>query len=111
MARKSTIYGTTGHSLLGLVCLREYQWVPPCFSRGKQRFSVAQKSTTLITRFRAGFENPGLKPIPKIMNCFSAGLKSSSPLLKQGAPTGSHADTSAPHFVVAGAKARSFLRG
>jgi hypothetical protein len=38
-------------------------------------------------RFSAGLENPGLKPIPEGVNRFSAGLKSSSPLLKQGAPT------------------------
>jgi hypothetical protein len=33
----------------------------PCFSRGEQRFSVAQRSWTLITRFSAGVENSGLK--------------------------------------------------
>jgi hypothetical protein len=58
-----------------------------CFSRGEQRFSVAEKSWTLMIRFSAGLENPGLKPVLSEMNRFSAGLKSSSPLLKQGAPT------------------------
>jgi hypothetical protein len=33
----------------------------PCFSRGEQRFSVAQRSWTLIVRFSAGLENSGLK--------------------------------------------------
>jgi hypothetical protein len=34
-----------------------------CFSRGEQRFSVAEKSSTLIMRFSVGLENPGLKPL------------------------------------------------
>ncbi len=34
-----------------------------CFSRGEQRFSVAETSWTLIMRFSAGLENPGLKPV------------------------------------------------
>jgi hypothetical protein len=34
-----------------------------CFSRGKQRFSVAVKSLALIMRFSAGPEHPGLKPV------------------------------------------------
>jgi hypothetical protein len=50
-------------------------------------FSVAEKSWTLIMRFSAGLENPGLKARLFGMNRLSAGLKSSSPLLKQGAPT------------------------
>jgi hypothetical protein len=32
-----------------------------CFSRGEQRFSVAEKSWTLIMRFSAGLEYPELK--------------------------------------------------
>jgi hypothetical protein len=35
----------------------------PCFSRGEQRFSFAQRSSTLIMRFSAGLENPGLKSL------------------------------------------------
>jgi hypothetical protein len=31
-----------------------------CFSRGEQRFSVAEKSWISIMRFSAGLENPGL---------------------------------------------------
>ncbi len=50
----------------------------PCFSRGEQRFSVAQRSSTLIMRFSAGLENPGLKPSLRKETLF-AGLKSSSP--------------------------------
>ena len=34
-----------------------------CFSRGEQRFSVAEKGWTLTMRFSAGLENPGLKPV------------------------------------------------
>jgi hypothetical protein len=41
-----------------------------CFSRGEQRFSVAEKSWTLIMRFSAGLENPGLKPVLSGMNRF-----------------------------------------
>jgi hypothetical protein len=33
------------------------------FSRGEQRFSVAEKGWTLTMRFSAGLENPGLKPV------------------------------------------------
>jgi hypothetical protein len=40
-------------------------------------------------RFSAGFEKSRAKARLFGMNCFSAGLKSSSPLLKQGAPTSS----------------------
>ena len=32
-----------------------------CFSRGKQRFSVAGKSSMLIMRFSAGLEKPRAK--------------------------------------------------
>ena len=35
----------------------------PCFSRGEQRFSFAQRSSTLIMRFSAGLENPGPKSL------------------------------------------------
>ncbi len=38
-------------------------------------------------RFSAGLEKSRAKARPFEMNCFSAGLKSSYPLLKQGAPT------------------------
>jgi hypothetical protein len=34
-----------------------------CFSRGEQRFSVADESWSLIMRFSAGLENPVLKPV------------------------------------------------
>jgi hypothetical protein len=36
-----------------------------CFSRGEQRFSVAETSWTLIMRFSAGLENPGLNRLRK----------------------------------------------
>ena len=36
-----------------------------CFSRGEQRFSVAEKSWTSTMRFSAGLENPGLKRLRK----------------------------------------------
>jgi hypothetical protein len=39
----------------------------------------AEKSLALVTRFSAGLESPGLKPIPEIMNSFTAELKSTSP--------------------------------
>jgi hypothetical protein len=82
-------------------------------------------------RFSAGFERSRAKAHP-LRNGFSAGLKFSSPLLKQGAPTrfgvdnigalssGSHADSLAPallpleiraYFAVAGAEALTFGRG
>jgi hypothetical protein len=63
-------------------------WVQAlCFSRGKQRFSVAGKSSMWITRFSAGRgKRPGLKPVLNLDRP-SAGLKSSSPLLKQRAST------------------------
>jgi hypothetical protein len=44
----------------------------------------------LIKRFSAGLENPRAKAHLWRMNRFSAGLKSSSPLLKQEAPTKPH---------------------
>jgi hypothetical protein len=34
-----------------------------CFSRGEQRFSVAEKSWISIMRSSAGLKNPGLKPV------------------------------------------------
>jgi hypothetical protein len=34
-----------------------------CLSGGEQRFSVAEKSWTLMMRFSAGLENPGRKPV------------------------------------------------
>jgi hypothetical protein len=34
-----------------------------CFSRGEQRFSVAEKSSISMMRFSAGLENPRLKPV------------------------------------------------
>ena len=45
-----------------------------------------EKEFDSVARFGAGLEDPGLKPIFD-MKGFSAGLNSSSPLLKQGAPT------------------------
>jgi hypothetical protein len=33
-----------------------------CFSRGKQRFSVAGKSSIIIVRFSAGTRNPTAEP-------------------------------------------------
>jgi len=60
-------------------------------------------------RFSAGLEKSRAKAHPLEMKRFPAGLKSSFPLLKQGAPTksawrdlwlfsGSHADTKAPKY-------------
>jgi hypothetical protein len=57
----------------------------PCFSRGEQRFSVAQRSSTSIMRFSAGLENPGLKPSLKKETLFRW-TEVQLPLLKQGAP-------------------------
>jgi hypothetical protein len=34
-----------------------------CFSRGEQRFSVAEKSWTLICALALASKNPGLKPV------------------------------------------------
>jgi hypothetical protein len=59
----------------------------PRIHAGEDRFSAPGKSCTLIMRFGAGLERfQGYKAHSK-MERFSAGLKSSSPLLKQGAPT------------------------
>src|SRR5664279_5219585 len=61
-------------------------WKPPhlCGGGALQR---SGESSTSITRFSAGIEKvPGAKAHFNI-NYFSAGLKSSSPLLKQEAPT------------------------
>jgi hypothetical protein len=49
---------------------------------------------------RRSLENPGLKPTRERMNRFSAGLKSSSPLLKQGAPTNLRVGRPAASFPV-----------
>ena len=77
-------------------------------AEGSKRFSVAEKNWASIMRFSAGLERSRAKARPFGMNCFSAGLKSSSPLLKQGAPTrfgvddigglfsGSHAELFSP---------------
>jgi hypothetical protein len=55
--------------------------------QGKERLRAPGRVRALIMRFSAWHEEtPGLKPIHKI-DSFSAGLKSSSPLLKQGAST------------------------
>jgi hypothetical protein len=55
--------------------------------RGEERFSAPGKSWTLIVRFSAGYsKTPGLKPILEVER-YSAELKFSFPLLKQGAPT------------------------
>jgi hypothetical protein len=35
----------------------------PLLSRGEQRFSVSETSWTLMMRFSAGLEDPGLKPV------------------------------------------------
>src|ERR1700733_13019158 len=59
----------------------------PRIHAGEERFSAPGKSCTLIMRFGAGLERfQGYKAHSK-MERFSAGLKSSSPLPKQGAPT------------------------
>src|ERR1035438_885619 len=58
----------------------------PAFMRGKESLQRSGKSPSSIMRFSAGHrEVPGLKPILK--STLFAGLKSSSPLLKQGAAT------------------------
>jgi len=56
--------------------------------RGKERFSVPKRVRPWIKRFSAGPDRPGLKPVAE-NESLSRGLKSSFPLLKQGAPTGS----------------------
>ncbi len=54
--------------------------------REKERFSAPEKSCSLILRFSAGDRKARAKAHCEIER-FSAGLKSSFPLLKQGAPT------------------------
>ena len=55
--------------------------------RGKERFSAPGRVSALISRFSAGDRRtPWLKAHSKI-DSFSAGLQSSSHLLKQGAST------------------------
>jgi hypothetical protein len=59
----------------------------PCIYAGEGALQRSGKSWTLSTRFSArDSKTQGLKPIFEIER-FSAGLKSSFPLLKQGAPT------------------------
>ena len=54
----------------------------PAFMWGKKRFSAP----VIIMRFSAGIETSGAKALLK-SDSLNAGLKSSFPLLKQGAPT------------------------
>ena len=61
------------------------RWEPP-HSCGGGALQRSAKRSALITRFSAGVEKPGAEVHFKI-DSFSAGLKSSFPLLKQGAPT------------------------
>jgi hypothetical protein len=62
------------------------RWEPP-HSCGGGALQRSAKRSALITRFTAGDrKTPGAKAHFKIA-LFTAGLKSSSPLLKQGAPT------------------------
>jgi hypothetical protein len=64
--------------------------------RGKERFSAPEKARLQSVRFSAGTAKiPGQKPILG-SNAFPAGLKSSFPLLKQGAATKSLPQTSSP---------------
>ena len=66
---------------------REFGEGALCFSRGEQRFSVAEKKSTLIMRFSAGFERSRAKA-PLLRNeSLSRWTEVQPPLLKQGAPT------------------------
>jgi hypothetical protein len=80
-----------------------------CFSRGEQHFSVAEKSWTLICALALA-SKPRAKARPFGMNCFSAGLKSSSPLLKQGLPPDSGWMISAAYLPVLTQTLRPFKR-
>ena len=85
-------------------------WEPSASAEGSNASALRKKSWTLIMRFSAGLGTSGAKAHPCEMSRFSAGLKSSYPLLKQGAPTrfgvddigglfsSSHADTEALTF-------------